>query len=133
LIVPFAAPVNIRQPLEEPLIAIKVALLAHSSVIPPLQPNTMNNAIAKFAVLVNIRQPAEEPPNAMKIALLARTSVIPLPQANTMDKTTVLIVVLARTQHQVGLVIVQFAVPVNIRQQMEDPLIAMTAALLAST
>jgi len=47
--VPFAVLVNIQQPLEEPPIVI-FALLAPTSVIPRLQPNTMNQTTVSFAV-----------------------------------------------------------------------------------
>ena len=56
LIVSCAVLVNIQQLQEEPVIAIRVAAPARTSVIPRPPPNTTKNPIASYAVLVNIRQ-----------------------------------------------------------------------------
>jgi len=53
-IVMFAVLANIQQTPEEQPIAIKVALLVRTSVIQPLQRNTIKKTIVPFAVLVNI-------------------------------------------------------------------------------
>ena len=49
--VQFAVRTNIQPPSEEQLIAIKVALLARTSVIPLLPPNTMKKVIADYVRL----------------------------------------------------------------------------------
>ena len=54
-IVKFAVLGNIRQIREEPPIAIDFASLERTALIPPLQPNTIKQAIVPFAVVVNIK------------------------------------------------------------------------------
>jgi len=150
MIVPFAALGNIPQPTEESPIAIKVAVLVHTSVIPPLPPNTMNKTIvliavrghmrrivahliAQFVVPVNIRRTPEETPIAIKVAVLAHTSVIPPLPPNTMSKTIVLIAVLEHMHRILVHLIAQFVVRANIRRTTEESPIAIKVAVLAHT
>jgi len=111
--VKLAVRVNIRQKQEEPPIAIKVALLVHTSAIPPPHPNTIKHPIVPFAVLVDIRIQLEEPPIAI-FALEAQTFVIPPTQPNTIKLTIVPFAVLAHIQHRLAQPNALVAVSVNI-------------------
>jgi hypothetical protein len=75
MIVPFAPRVHIQLTLEEPPIVTKVALLAHTSVILPLQPNTTMKTIAKIAMPVHSRHHLEQPP--VQFAVLANIQTPP--------------------------------------------------------
>jgi len=146
----FAVRANTRWTPEEPPIAIKDAVLVHTSVIPPLPPNTMGKMTVLFAVLghmhqilvhlsaqfvvpVNIRRAPEKPPIAIKVAVLAHTSVIPPPPPNTMNKTIVLIAVRGHMRRILVHLSAQFVVLANIRRAQEESPIAIKVAVLVHT
>jgi hypothetical protein len=71
--VQYVVVVNIQRLREEPVIAIRVAAPARTSVIPRLPPNTTKNPIVSCAVLVNIQLLAE--PLIAIYVLLASTAI----------------------------------------------------------